>query len=383
MKTLALFFAAAGLLGAAEVATPVQPAASQPAPAADTSATPRRISVHDPVMIRENGTYYVFATGMGISVWSSKDMKTWKSEKSVFTEPPRAGRPGQPPPATDGPVQPPPATVVPVQPTWAVEAIPSFVGHIWAPDISYHNGKYYLYYSISAFGKNTSCIGVATNVTLNPEDPRFKWEDHGKVIQSFPGKTNWNAIDPNLIFDNDGTPYMTFGSFWDGLKIVKMKPDLLSIDQDPATLVTIASRKRDPNAPNPPAPPNNPVDAGGNAIEAPFVFKHDGWYYLFASIDYCCRGERSDYKMIVGRAKSAKGPYLDKEGVSLATAGGTLLMQGNKDWYGVGHNAVVHFDGVDYLVFHGYEAADRARPKLRIEKLRWVDGWPVVDAPVY
>jgi arabinan endo-1,5-alpha-L-arabinosidase len=65
---------------------------------------------------------------------------------------------------------------------------------------------YYLYYSVSAFGKNTSAIGVATNTTLHPNDQAYKWVDHGKVIQSVPGKTNWNAIDPNLITDKDGAP---------------------------------------------------------------------------------------------------------------------------------------------------------------------------------
>ena len=71
-------------------------------------------------------------------------------------------------------------------PQWALEAVKGFKGHIWAPDIAFYNGAYYLYYSVSAFGKNTSCIGLATNKTLNPEDPDFKWVDHGKVIQSIP-----------------------------------------------------------------------------------------------------------------------------------------------------------------------------------------------------
>ena len=111
--------------------------AQQPSPA---------ISVHDPVMIKQDSLYYIFCTGFGISVWSSPDMKNWKKEKPVFT----------------------------TAPSWAVQAIPGFKGHIWAPDISYHNGQYYLYYAISAFGKNSSCIGVATNKTLHTSDPNYK-----------------------------------------------------------------------------------------------------------------------------------------------------------------------------------------------------------------
>lgn len=309
------------------------------------------ISVHDPVMIRQNNTYYIFCTGRGITVFSSPDMKNWKKEEPVFA----------------------------AAPQWAVDAIPTFRGHIWAPDISYFNGKYYLYYSVSAFGKNTSCIGLVTNKTLDSTDPEFAWVDHGKVIQSVPGKTNWNAIDPNLIVDKSGTPYLTFGSFWDGLKMVKLSPDAMSVAEDISKIPTIASRKTSSNATNPPSVENNPVDAGGNAIEAPFIFKKDKYYYLFASIDYCCKGVNSTYKMIVGRSKKLTAPYIDRSGKPMATGGGTILLAGDENWHGVGHNAVVSFDGTDYLVFHGYDAKDAGKPKLNILKLNWdKEGWPVV-----
>lgn len=309
------------------------------------------ISVHDPVMAKYDDTYYVFCTGRGISVWSSKDMKDWKREQPVFPEPPK----------------------------WAVEAVAGFSGHIWAPDISFFNGKYYLYYSVSAFGKNTSCIGLATNKTLDPADPEFKWTDHGKVIQSFPGETNWNAIDPNLIVAADGTPFLSFGSFWDGLKLVKLNSDATAPAEDINSIATIASRKKLPTDPNPPAVDDNPKDAGGNAIEAPFIFKKGKYYYLFASIDYCCKGVNSTYKMIVGRSETIPGPYLDKEGKPMASGGGTILLQGNEKWHGVGHNSVCTFDGTDYIVYHGYDAADEGKSKLIIKKLNWDnDGWPVV-----
>jgi arabinan endo-1,5-alpha-L-arabinosidase len=312
----------------------------------------QRISVHDPVMIRQNNTYYIFCTGRGITVFSSPDMKNWKKEEPVFAKAPQ----------------------------WAVDAIPTFKGHIWAPDISFHNGEYYLYYSVSAFGKNTSCIGLATNKTLDPSNPEFKWVDHGKVIQSIPGQTNWNAIDPNLIVDADGTPYLVFGSFWDGIKMVKMSPDAKSVAEDISKIPTIASRKTASNATNPPSVENNPVDAGGNAIEAPFVFKKGKYYYLFASIDYCCKGVNSTYKMIVGRSAKLTGPYIDHSGKPMTTGGGTILLAGDENWHGVGHNAVVSFDGTDYLVFHGYDAHDDGKPKLNIRKLNWdKDGWPMVE----
>jgi arabinan endo-1,5-alpha-L-arabinosidase len=307
------------------------------------------ISVHDPVIIKQDSVYYIFCTGRGISVWSSINMQEWKREKPVFDTLP-----------------------------WAVQAVNGFKNHIWAPDISYYNGQYYLYYSISAFGKNTSCIGVATNKTLDPSSPKFKWTDHGKVIQSYPEKTNWNAIDPNIIADKKGNARMVFGSFWDGLKITALTKDRLKIKGDTINLTTVASRKKQSSSDNPAAVDDNPKDAGGNAIEAPFIFYKNGYYYLFASIDYCCKGIKSTYKMIVGRSKKITGPFIDKDGVDMAKAGGTILLQGDSNWYGVGHNAVASFDGVDYLVFHAYDAKDNGRSKLRIEKLGWENGWPLL-----
>ena len=309
-------------------------------------AQSQSIIVHDPVMIRENSTYYLFATGMGIDVWSSTDMVNWEKGKAVFESGPQ----------------------------WAMDAVPGFKGHIWAPDISYHNGQYYLYYSVSAFGKNTSCIGVATNKTLDPDDPEFKWVDHGKVVQSVPGKNNWNAIDPNLILDDDGTPYLFFGSFWDGLKRVKLSSDLLSVAEDLDLIPTVASRKganEDSKSVS--------ADAGANAIEAPFVFKKGDEYYLFASIDYCCRGVKSTYKMIVGRSETLTGDFKDKDGKDMADGGGSVVLKGNENWHGVGHNAVVSFDGKDYLIFHGYDAKDGGHPKLLIREISWDEnGWPDV-----
>ncbi|MBC8083523.1 MAG: arabinan endo-1,5-alpha-L-arabinosidase [Hymenobacter sp.] len=305
---------------------------------------PPRIPAHDPVLIRQNGTYYMFCTGRGIASWSSKDMKTWKREQPVFAE----------------------------APAWAVQAIPGFKDNsIWAPDISLHNGVYYLFYSVSAFGKNTSCIGLATNKTLDPAAPNYKWEDKGRVIQSVPGRDMWNAIDPNLIRDAAGTPWLTFGSFWSGMKLVRLRPDLTAPAQ-PEQWRTLASRPRDPRLTD-----SLPGDA---AIEAPFLFRHGAYYYLFTSFDYCCRGPQSTYKMVVGRSKTLAGPYLDKAGTGLEQGGGTLVLAGDQNWYGVGHNSVYTFDSSDYLVFHAYDAADKGRSKLRIEKLGWdPEGWPVVQ----
>lgn len=299
------------------------------------------VPVHDPVMIRQDGVYYVFATGWGISMWSSKDMQNWKKEKPVFNAPPE----------------------------WAVKAVSGFRGHIWAPDISYYNGLYHLYYSISTFGKNRSAIGLATNKTLNPAGSDYHWTDHGQVVESVPGRDEWNAIDPNLVVDEQQQAWLAFGSFWNGIKLVKLDAGARRIAQ-PQTWFTLASVPR--------SKPGSDSTAGNGAIEAPFIFRKNDYFYLFASYDYCCRGEKSTYKIRVGRSKALIGPYLDRDGKPMAHGGGTLLLEGNADWHGVGHNAVCTFDGVDYLVFHGYDAKDKGRSKLRVELLQWDSDWPVL-----
>ncbi|MFZ0430971.1 MAG: arabinan endo-1,5-alpha-L-arabinosidase [Acidobacteriota bacterium] len=322
---------------------------------------------HDPVMIKQDGTYYVFATGKGIRVWSSTDLEKWTPEAPVFES----------------------------APPWASALVPGFDNAEWAPDISFHDGRYYLYYSVSQFGRNNSAIGVATNRTLNPRDANFKWVDHGPVVQSVPGRDMWNAIDPNLAFDDGGTPWLAFGSFWMGIKLVRLNPDLTSISRDPQTWYTIAARHRywklderdagdsaNPELDYDKLYPKDILEANRNmqsgAIEAPFIFKKSGYYYLFVSWDRCCRGKESTYKIVVGRSKTITGPYLDKDNVPMIHGGGSLVAKGNADWAAVGHEAAYTIDGTDFLIFHGYDNADEGRPKLIIRKIIWEDDWPKI-----
>jgi len=306
----------------------------------------RQLSIHDPVMTKAGDTYYLFSTDPGIKFYSSKDRVTWTYVDRVF-----AG-----------------------EPSWARHVAPGFNGHLWAPDILFHNGKFHLYYSVSAFGKNTSAIGLAINRTLDPKSPDYKWEDQGIVLQSVPNRDLWNAIDSHVIIDEAGTPWMSFGSFWSGLKLVKLAP-CLSKPAEPQEWYTIARRER-------PAFMDD-RKSGPGELEAPFIFRKDGTYYLFLSWDRCCRGAESTYKIMVGRSKDVRGPYLDRNGKDLAQGGGTLVLAGNEAWAGPGHNSVYHYDGMDLLVFHAYEKADKGLQKLKIAELHWdQDGWPFVDPEV-
>ncbi len=300
------------------------------------------VPVHDPVMIRQNNTYYLFCTGNGVTVFSSTDMKNWKMEKPVFSQ----------------------------APEWVIKELPRFRNSMWAPDISFYKGSYYLFYAVSAFGRNTSCIGLARNKTLHPDSPDFKWEDLGCVIQSVPGRDNWNAIDPNLIVDDAGAPWLDFGSFWGGMKLVRLTDDLKGIAY-PQEWYTIARRYRDPFTDDP--------DPGKAEIEAPFIFKKGNYYYCFVSWDKCCSGLKSTYKVVVGRSVKVTGPYFDRDSVDLAKGGGTLIAKGDTNYVAVGHQAVVSFDGKDYMVYHGYDAHDNGRSKLLVRQIIWDNkGWPVI-----
>ena len=269
-------------------------------------------------------------------------MKNWKFEPSVFAEAPK----------------------------WAVDLIDGYNGHTWAPDVIYHNGLYHLFYSCSAFGKNTSAIGHATTPTLDREDPRFKWTDHGMVIQSVPNRDSWNAIDPNIIIDEKGTPWMTFGSFWDGIKLVRLTDDLNAV-AEPQEWYSISRRQRSVSVKS--------EDAGDGAVEAPFIMKHGEYYYLFVSFDYCCRGLKSDYKVAVGRSKDVRGPYLDRDGKSMEHGGGTIIVKGDKNWAGIGHCAAYKFEGKYYFIAHAYSVKNDGTPMLYVRTIKWTeDGWPIV-----
>jgi arabinan endo-1,5-alpha-L-arabinosidase len=310
------------------------------------AATPGRaeqVEVHDPVMAREGDSFYVFSTGPGITIYGSDDLEHWRWQGRVF----------------DG------------EPAWAKAAVPGFAGHLWAPDIFEHDGRWYLYYSVSAFGRNTSAIGVATSNSLDPDSPEYGWEDRGLVVQSVPGRDDWNAIDPAIVVDEAGTPWMSFGSFWSGIKLAKLAPDLVSL-AEPQEWHGLARRPRGAGA--------DDADAGDGAVEAPYIFRKNGWYYLFVSFDKCCRGMNSDYKLMAGRSRSVTGPYVDRDGTPMLEGGGTLVLEGNDDWVALGHNAAYSWDGRDWLVFHAYETADNGKQKLRILPMAWEDGWPVADA---
>lgn len=296
------------------------------------------LAVHDPCIIKQGGTYHLFGTdiarGAGhIQHKTSPDLMAWKDEGGLIE----------------------------ALPGWASEAVPGTRG-VWAPDVSFVNGRYRLYVSYSTFGSNRSAIGLFTNATLDRSAPDYAWRDEGLVLASQP-QDRFNAIDPNFIVDRQGRHWLAFGSFWSGLKLRRLDPASGKPSAADPKLYDLCSR---------PAPRGAP-----GAVEAPFLIERGGWYYLFASYDYCCKGVQSSYYMVVGRSREITGPYLGRDGSRMLDGMGTVVIQGDRRWRGPGHNAVLRDEAGDFLVYHAYDATKDGARTLRISPIEWTaDGWP-------
>jgi arabinan endo-1,5-alpha-L-arabinosidase len=343
--------AAQSSMAAPAGATPAEAAVSSanPAPPPPVSARDGLFGaikgVHDPTMIKQGDTWYVFSTAGGnLPIRCSKDLMEWKKCGRVFAD----------------------------VPAWIHAKIPD-LRDLWAPDVSFEDGEYRVYYCYSVWGQNASGIALVTNKTLDSTSPDYMWVDHGMVLESN-GQDNFNAIDPNFFRDPQGRDWLDFGSFWTGIKMRRLGADgkLFSAD---TRLYALASREQ---------PDTEDVTAGRpfvpHAIEAPFLVHHGAYFYLFTSWDRCCSGAGSTYRVMVGRSKLVTGPYVDEHGQQLMDGGGTELLGGNAEWAARGGESVWRdAAGRDVLVYHAY-ARDNSGHYLQISPIIWQDDWPVVVA---
>lgn len=285
-------------------------------------------SAHDPSMIRvADGSYYVFSTHNGIEIRHSPDRVHY-----TFV-----------------------GEVLPGGATWASAYQPDGAKDLWAPDVSYHRGTYWLYYAVSSFGSNHSAIGLATSRTARPGS----WRDQGLVYASS-ATDDFNAIDPGLTVDASGHWWLSFGSFWSGIKMIALDPRTGKPTSPDTPRYNLAQR---------PAP---------DAIEGAYIYRHGGFYYLFASYDFCCQGLSSTYNIRVGRSRAITGPYVDQSGTPLLDDGGTTILATHGYVIGPGGQTVLRDRGQDLLVYHYYNGRDAGTPRLAINRLAWPNGWPVV-----
>lgn len=301
---------------------------AQPAVSAGTYSNPvlKRDFPDPSVIYGQDRYFYVYGTdggGQRTPIYKSRNLTNWRPAGAAFTEASR----------------------------------PKFVagGATWAPEISYINGQYVMYYSLSTWGGEWECgIGVATGAT-----PNDAFTDHGKLfISSEIGVQN--SIDPCHFADVDGKQYLFWGSFR-GIYGIELSADGLRI-KDGANKFQIAPR---------------------NTIEGTMIYYHDGYYYLMGSQGSCCSGASSTYHVVVARSTSLKGPYLNKAGRPIMTSPFDVMLQKNNKVYGPGHNSEIIKDdnGKYWMLYHGYQASNiDAGRVLFLDQVKWdSNGWPYIE----
>ncbi len=300
--------------------------------------------IHDPSLIRQGSTWYAFTTdviglpaGNYLPIRCSQDKIDWTACGSIFPN---------------------------AMPAWVVARVPGIIG-LWAPDVSWFNGLYHVYYAGSTLGSHVSVIGLVTNTTLDSTDPAYKWVDQGEVIASRHGD-DFNAIDPNIFIDADNSVWLTYGSYWTGIKQRQIDPATGKLFLGNATRYNLATRP----------------GVYANPIEGASLIRHGSYYYLFVSVDFCCNQDvaTDNYKEAVGRSTSAHGPFTDEAGTSMMSGGGTVLLQSNTEWSGTG-GGTAYIDpdsGESLLVFHALHLPENGAMYMWIKNLTWSNNWPSI-----
>lgn len=317
-------------------------AAQKNDPLASYQLTGDTLPVLDPSVIRQGDTYYAFSTDVAgtasadfLPIHCSTDKVNWSRCGSVF----QGAMPG-----------------------WVTKSVPGVSG-LWAPDVSFFHGEYHLYYNGSTLHSQHTVIGLATNVTLDPSDPEYKWVDRGMVLESKTGD-DFNALDPSILADSDGSVWLTYGSYWSGIKQRQI---------DSATGMLLASNPTRYDLATRPGVANNPIEGAD-------IIRHGNYYYLFVSVDYCCEADRAanNYKQAVGRSSSPHGPFVDQAGTPMMQGGGTVLLQGDGTWNAPGGGtAYVDEDRQEsLLIFHAHNSTKNDHPYEWVKPLMWVNDWP-------
>jgi arabinan endo-1,5-alpha-L-arabinosidase len=291
----------------------------------------RGIITRDPSsIVKCKDEYWMFYTGRGVPSYRSKNLVDWERGPAVFKS----------------------------APDWIANIVPENRNmQYWAPDIMKLGDRYLLYYSVSSMGKMTSAIGLATNPTLDPTDSAYHWTDQGFVVRTQDGD-GYNAIDPSVFHDNDGSLWLAFGSYWSGIKLIQLDPQTGKRSAPDSKLYSLAHN---------------------SSIEASYLCRHDDYYYLFVNWGSCCQGPKSTYNIRIGRSKTVTGPYLDKSGVDMMQQGGSVfLATTNGPLIGPGHAGTLNAEGKTWFTsdFEG-DLRMNGRATLAIMPLSWnADGWP-------
>jgi hypothetical protein len=299
--------------------------------------------LHDPgTMIKNGSSYFIYGDGQGILGITSTDLRNWSGTSTVF--------PAYAPPA------------------WTSNAVPNFDGYFWAPDIAYFNGRYNLYYACSQWGTINSAIGVVTTPSLTSPT----WTDQGKVVQSNDSAhtttdtdfTSINCIDPSILVDTNGTVWMSFGSYSDGIMVIQLNPANGKPLGSASSAAKIAS---------------STTTFFANTTEASCIYQRGSYYYLFLNYGGCCNGADSTYNIRVGRSLAVTGPYLDKNGNSMLSGGGTTILESSGRFIGPGHAAIMNDNGTNWFTYHYYDGNNYGAATVGLTQIFWdTNGWPVL-----
>ena len=306
--------------------------------------------VHDPTIIRQGTHYFSLSTDPGnqtgqpqvglLPLRCSPDKITWTRCGQIFNTPP--------------------PSVLAVFPTLTT---------LWAPDISYFNGLYHVYYTASTFGSNRSLIGLATSPSMEPTDPTYKWTDQGVVFSSQTTDL-FNAIDPNVLVDTDATGavshvWLSYGSFYGGIHERELNATTGKLSTSNTANVQLATRP----------------GVAANPIEGASLVKHDGYYFLFVSFGFCCNTPftADTYQIAVGRGPTAQGPFIDQAGTPMLQGGGTILLSSSGLYTAPGGEQVYtdSTDG-DLITFHALSNIQNGLDYMFVKSLTWPSDWPAI-----
>jgi arabinan endo-1,5-alpha-L-arabinosidase len=340
MKIVAAFLCAlAALVGCA------LPAAEGGRPAATYLNPVLAEDFPDPTVLRAaDGFYYAYATQttrdgrtFNIQVARSRDLVAWSHLGDAL----------------------------PAKPGWA-----SRTQDFWAPHVSEHGGRYYLYYSAkpdAALDDQSLGLCLAVATAGRPEGP---FTDIGRPLQCGPGFVN---IDP-MAFDDprSGRRLLYWGSGFGPIKVQELAEDRISFAPGSSPVDLIAVDATD-----------DPANYR-RLVEGAWVVWREPYYYLFFSGDNCC-GPNIHYAALIARSRSATGPFEvlpERRGV---------ILERTERWIGPGHNSVVRDSaGTDWIVYHAVDSLrTRTRPEdevntrrvMLIDRLAWENGWPRVGGP--
>ena len=279
------------------------------------------LNCHDPGIWKESGTWWIARTwGAGIGMAYSKDGRAWSTGAPIWQN-------GL---------------------TWW-HTYNGNTAWTWAPSLVDYKGKALCYYAVSTFGSQVSAIGLATASSIADGD----WSDQGAILSSGTGAP-FNAIDPCFTTDAAGGPWLSFGSFWNGIYVTAL---------DPGTF------KPTGNATN--------IASNSAGIENSQIVFWNGYYYLFASVGTCCDGASSTYHIVVGRSAAITGPYVDRNGVAMLSGGGTTLDSGGGRYIAPGGESIYDDGGAWVCARHELDGQNGYSTVLFINDLYWDgDGWP-------